>query len=78
MEVSEFSPLKCLERLKLPLEFPCLMAVGGDESDEFQRQGEEFHQVLLVVFSYIKVPWCFILTGFGFSGRGLQQLHPPG
>ena len=46
-EVKEYSPQKNLKLIgeTLPSKFPCLLAVGGDESDEFRRQGEEFHQV---------------------------------
>ena len=46
-EVQDYSPLKNLELIgtRLPAHFPCLMAVGSDESEEFHRQGEEFHQV---------------------------------
>lgn len=46
-EVSEYSPQKNLEKLatKLPAGFPCLMAIGEYESDEFKRQGDEFHEV---------------------------------
>lgn len=46
-EIQFFSPQKNLEqiRARLPVQFPCLVAVGGDESDEFRRQTDEFHQV---------------------------------
>lgn len=46
-EVLSYSPQKNLEQIKasLPVSFPCFVVVGGEESDEFQRQMEEFHQV---------------------------------
>lgn len=46
-EVRDYSPQGNLELIgrKIPAGFPCLMAVGENESDEFKRQGEEFHQV---------------------------------
>ena len=46
-EVLEWSPQKNLEliRERLPSQFPCMMAMGKYESDEYHRQGEEFHKV---------------------------------
>ena len=45
-EVAQFSPQRNLDLIgqKLPCDFPCLMAIGEHESDEFHRQGQQFHQ----------------------------------
>ena len=58
-DVSDHSPQKNLEQIRrtLPSRFPCLMAVGGNESDEFQRQGEEFHKVQYDIIKHASKPF---------------------
>ena len=77
-EVREFSPQKNLDLIKkkLPSRFPCLLAVGGDESDEFKRQGEEFHKVRPIKeINNNHSPSLFL--GIAHGGRGQHKLHLP-
>lgn len=76
-ETADYSPQNNLRLLEARLSpgFPCLIAIGKEESDEFHRQGEEFHQVSMMT-PYHMCPHTVVQGLLSVGVASTNSTHP--